>query len=165
MVAQKITGQGVGDEFAGFGDSVEHHERPKSRPRLLPGGTRPWPEIKSAMRRKKAPSGSSAKSPHGMTTISPASSQLKFFTRFPWKWRGERFVRQCRRLCTRGCFGRPEKGLPPQTGLSGLARGMFHRPNRPARRARGLKNGSIDGAVCASLDGVLERRNPRRGRI
>jgi hypothetical protein len=32
---------------------------------------------------EKGSSGSSAKSPHGMTTISPASSQLKFFTRFP----------------------------------------------------------------------------------
>jgi len=38
--AQKIAGQGVGDEFAGFRDSVQCHERPKSRPRLSPSGTR-----------------------------------------------------------------------------------------------------------------------------
>jgi hypothetical protein len=40
MAAHKVAGERDGDEFAGFGDSVEQRERPKPRLRLSPSGTR-----------------------------------------------------------------------------------------------------------------------------
>ena len=41
---------------------------------------------RSEKRRARTPSVSSAKSPHGTTTSSQASSPHDFFTRFPWRF-------------------------------------------------------------------------------